>query len=136
MKGFLTTLAYIGLAFVIVGTTPAFMSTIDILTTPESARVPTGPYDEWTGLLVFLGWVVTSFGALLALIGGLLARPRYLWISLIAIGVICGLFFEMYVYQSYYATDIDLILEFMLPGVACIIGGLVMRKIERKQAQS
>ena len=98
MKISLTILAYIGLAFVMLGAVQTFEGTMDYLTAP--AYVWSSPegwhYFEWTGLWAISGLVAASFGMLLALIGGLIARPRYLWIGLIAIGFICAFSFGVY----------------------------------------
>ncbi len=97
-----------------------------------------------------LGWAAAGFGVLLALIGGLIARPRYLWAGLIAIGFICVLSFGMYFnlprnrpLQPSYLTDVALSFVSMLPtnilltlqGEACTIEGLVIRLTKRKKAQ-
>jgi hypothetical protein len=145
MKIFLTILAYAGLAIVMLGTGLALIDVIYILSAPESAWSPGSWYFEWTGVGMLAGWGVAGFGALLALIGGLIARPRHLWISLIAIGLIYALSVGTYLFlpkgpregvsQTDYLTGIALILVFTLPGIACIIEGLVIRMTKRKKAQ-
>lgn len=154
MKRVLTIVAYIGLVFVMLGAILTFRGTMDYLTAPAS--VWSSPeerwrYFEWTGLWAMLGWLAAGLGVLLALIGGLIARPRYLWIGLMAIGLILVLSFGTYVnipndkpyYQLGYTAEavrnfvsrVPQNLFFMLPGLVCIIEGLVIRKSRIKRAQ-
>lgn len=141
MKVFLTVLAYVGLAFVMLGTAGIIRDVQYILTAPESAHLRGSTYFEWTGLGIIAAWVLASFGALLALTGGLIARPRCLWIPLIAIGIIYVLSMGMcsYLFWPPWATgyqidviNIALTLMLLLPGIACIIEGLVIRNKEKK----
>lgn len=151
MKIRLTILAYIGLAFVMLGAILTFRGTMDYLTAPASAWSPGSRYYfEWTGMWAILGWVAAGFGMLLALIGGLIARPRYLWIGLMANGLIFVLSSGMYInipkdkpYQPGYAADavrnfvstVPQNLFFMLPGLVCIVEGLIICKPRIKRAQ-
>jgi hypothetical protein len=78
-------------------------------------------------------WVILS-GAILALIGGLIARPRFLWPVLVISGATCSIF-----------ALIGIIPEHLLPGgisisitrwalgLFCIIGGVIIRWLRRSQ---
>lgn len=144
MKIFLTVLAFVGLAFVMLGTAGVDREVQLRLTAPKSAYLPGSMYFEWSGLFIIVCWVLASLGALLALTGGLIARPRYLWIPLIAIGIIYVLSMGMCSYLSkvpwgagYQIDVINIALKLMLllPGIVCIIGGLVLRKPKRRRVQ-
>ncbi|MDH5695825.1 MAG: hypothetical protein OEZ00_04370 [Dehalococcoidia bacterium] len=89
--------------------------------------------------LVFSSWI-GALGALLLLIGGFLSKWRYWWIVALVMGVayiatsIPGLY-RMEAGEAGYAIDYRLcIMVFMvlLPGLACIIGGILMRWLSHR----
>lgn len=89
-----------------------------------------GPNVGMIGMgLVFSSWI-GALGVMLLLIGGFLSRRRYWWVVALVMGVayilasIPGLYKE---YQSEYAIDYRFWIMVLLPGLACIIGGVVMK---------
>jgi len=92
--------------------------------------VSTGTLGSGAGYFVTLCTGAT--GALLALIGGFIARPKYLWIGAIVIGV-------TYI-SSFYGYRMGLdepskywgVFVMLLPGLACIVEGIVIRKLDKR----
>ena len=82
---------------------------------------------EGWGLLLVFGTLPGILGTLLVLIGGFISKPRYLWLASIIVGVLF--------IPSFYGMAHHGILELVLfssPGLACIIGGVVMRWLSHK----
>ncbi len=86
--------------------------------------------------------IIMATGAVLALVAGFVAKPRHVWFILIAAGAISllslsGLFRVSYGYLSFSAQlwlinskQLVHIGLFFLPGLACIIGGIVLHRIQ------
>jgi hypothetical protein len=99
-----------------------------------------GPNVGMIGMcLVFSSWI-SALGVVLLLIGGFLSRWRYWWIVALVMGVayisasIPGLYaneaFEAgrcAEYQLEYKIEYLIWIMVLLPGLACIIGGIVMK---------
>lgn len=79
--------------------------------------------------MVSEGWVLLVVGAtlpgilgvLMVFIGGFISKPRYLWIT----SIIVGALFVSSFYRSAHHGLLTYVL-FTSPGLACIIGGMVM----------
>jgi hypothetical protein len=152
MKIVLIVLACIGLALITLGTVLASFPTFTYITAPEEVWGRPGMYFEWMPMWYFLALLVALPGAILVLIGGLIARPRYLWIGLIVVGLAyCLIFltggayveFKQRAYPNLYAhshiytsTQIVLALLFLSPGLASIIEGVAIRKPRKRQGQT
>ncbi len=88
--------------------------------------VSTGQLGSGAGYFVAL--CLGTVGALLALIGGFITRPKYFWIGAIVIGVAylssfygyCMGLDEPYKYWGVFVG--------LLPGLACIAAGIVIRR--------
>ncbi len=84
--------------------------------------------------------IITGVGTFLTLIGGFMVRLRYLGLRLTILGTISilsfsGLFY--FAFGFYYGIGIKLtliprLLLFLLPGLACIIGGIKLHRILAK----
>jgi hypothetical protein len=80
-----------------------------------------------------VGWMIIS-GTILALIGGLIARPRYLWPVLGVSGGICFIFALVYISYDYLLTGtFSSFLLYMVSGIACVIGGSIIRWLRMKE---
>ncbi len=132
LKIFFTIVACLGLLLVLLAAAPASFITLDFLRAPASFGRHLGFGIDF---LFFWGWYPAVLGVLLALIGGLIARPRYLWIPLVAVGLVHLLSFTgEYVYIVREAGNlvrhpIFKMTQTVAPGLVCIIEGIIVRKL-------
>jgi hypothetical protein len=139
VKTFLIILACLGLALVLLAAVPASFITLDFLRSP----VAFGYHLDSFGIKFpyFWGFYPAMLGAMLVLAGGLIARPRFLWIPMVAVGVLHILSFTgLYVY-AFRATGLEsnpfmLILSTVAPGLLCVVVGLVVRKSAAQQRRA
>ena len=93
---FPTILAYVSLGLVLLGAIPGLGYTISIFR-PGPVE-PKSWADLGPAFHALFGLILASAGALLALIGAIMAefatRPRYLWITMIVVGSACILSFS------------------------------------------
>lgn len=100
------------------------------------------PYiHEWEGLSLLVGLLIALPGALLTLVGGILAKPRFLWIIMIGLGIIyCVSLIIVMVfplgqdtggYTIWKFPDIFMPLLFLSPGLVCLATGVLIRKTKR-----
>jgi len=86
--------------------------------------------------LIFSSWI-GALGVVLLLTGGFLSRWRYWWIVALVMGVayvsasIPGLW-KCAEHPLKYALNYGTWIMVLLPGLACIIGGIVMQRLSRK----
>ncbi len=73
-------------------------------------------------------WIVTIIGTVLALIGGLIAKPQHLWIGLILVGALYIASFYGWIIKE---PEPGLALM-LLPGILLIAEGIAIRTIWRK----
>jgi hypothetical protein len=151
MKIFLTILAWLGLALMIAGTVLESFPTLTYLGAPEETWGQPELYFEWTSVWYILAFIAALPGVILELIGGLIARPRYLWIGLLVVGLAyCLIFLTGMVYtefkqqaypelyapspgSAYTTTQIIFALSFLSPGLVSIIEGIILRVLEKKK---
>ncbi len=83
MRTFLKVIAWIGLGFMAIGVAISFYTWISIINyVPE--RYPTmGPGFGWILIIP-----LDILGLLLMTIGGMIARPKYLWLAIISTGLL------------------------------------------------
>ena len=83
--------------------------------------------EGWVLLVVF-ATLPGILGVLLVLIGGFVSKPRYLWIASIIVGALFV--------SSFYGVALDYgmlsLVLFSSPGLACIIGGIVMQWLSHR----
>ena len=121
MKKFLRILAWFGLLLIIPGLLLSYSSSWVMISSP-------GQLGSAVGYVVTAG--VGIIGTVLALIGGFIARPKYFWIGAIVVGT-------AYVASFYgYVADFKLnmlggIITMLLPGLACIVAGIAIRKLSK-----
>jgi len=122
----LKVLAWVGVGFIALGLPLSFSSSITWTSTGQLG----------SGVGYWLAWVLGIFGTILMLAGGFVAKPRYLWIGAIVIGL-------AYI-SSFYAgipwwaeTNKRLagLATMLSPGVACIIGGIIIQRLSSKSSE-
>ena len=126
-RAFLSILIWFGLVIIALGTMGAFTITADIM----RHRMPVSIIiiSQWFGV----PWLLVIFGTLLALIGGFVSRLRYLWVSLIVIGFFCVLSFSgVWVLFLKSGASLEEALVSSLPGIFCIVEGILIRQLKRK----
>ncbi|MCJ7515148.1 MAG: hypothetical protein MUO89_04140 [Dehalococcoidia bacterium] len=106
-----------------------------------------GPNVGMIGMcLVFSSWI-GALGVVLLLTGGFLSKWRYWWIVALVMGAVYvlasipGLYANEVreaarcaEYQLEYRMDYYIWIMVLLPGLACIIGGIIMRWLLRRQS--
>ena len=101
-----------------------------------------GPNVGMIGMcLAFSSWI-GALGVVLLLIGGFLSRWRYWWIVALVMGVayvaasipgLYGMEARRYAeYQLEHAISYGTWIMVLLPGLACIIGGVVMQRLSHR----
>jgi len=128
----MTILAWLGIMFFIFGIFGFsqrifYMIYYPHMFVPGSIAVHITGY-AWVGII----------GVMLAIIGGLLARSRLLWPVLVVIGT-AGSILAIYGigYEKVLLGPISILLKylliFLLPGIACIVAGIIIRWLRRRQ---
>lgn len=153
IRTLLIAIAYLGILIMIVGSILAFRYSIFDFTqhvlgfsndfTRQIFNEATNPYSVpiWYELNWEIPLIITGVGVLLALIGGFIARLRYIGMRLILLGAISILSFSGVFYFAYgFYHGIGLkpnetghLLLFLLPGLACIIGGIILHSLKVKR---
>jgi len=139
LKSMVAVFAYIGLAIVVLGVVGISWTAISYLeSSAYSWSIPT--VHEWDGIPMIIGVFISIPGLVLALIGGIIARPHNFWPLILAAGAFfCIFIFIAFISRFVKAHDesiLILILElfvFSLPGLICIIGGVIIRWLMKKQ---
>ncbi len=136
---YLTWLAILGLVLLVLGA---------ILTLPFTCCSLNPSLEEWRDVgtsswdfivMMLLGMISMMIGSLLALIGGLTARPHFMGISLFVIGFIClicssGGYIDEVKSPVEDKVGLGYILLFWLPGIICLIEGITLAVMTGKTA--
>ena len=129
LKIIMSVLAWLGLVIILLITIPTFFyETSSMWRIHTSARGIDGSAGQ------FYVNVLVYFGMILTLLFGFIAKPRYLWLGMIIIGLthIIGFsgFYNLMYYQGINTWDMSSI----LPGFLLIGSGFLLRKMTRKHA--
>ncbi len=128
MKTFLKILAWLGLGLVIPGLFCSFSASYNDLVYPGMTS---------SGVGYFVALCFGAVGVLLTMVGGLIAKPRFLKITCIIIGVVYiisfyGLFIVMldnrWIEREGIAQAISGLILSLLPGIILIIEGIILWK--------
>ena len=122
MKACLKVAAWVGVGIVALGTPLAFSCSESLMSIgPRGAGV------AWWGFT----WILGGIGTVLLLAGGFIAKPRFLPLGAIVIGLVyVSSFYGFILYSLENGTFLGFI-PVLLPGLACIIGGIVMWRLSR-----
>jgi hypothetical protein len=139
LKTGMTFLAYTGIAMIVLGIIGVSWTAASYL--QSSAYSWTQPLaHEWDGLPLGLGFLVSIPGLILVLIGGMIARPRYLGPVLVATGLIFCISATIAIAtppikkQDYELSGVIInSIVISLPGIICIIEGIVILWLRRKR---
>jgi hypothetical protein len=134
----MTILAYIGMVFIVIGIYWMSETALVNITSSSYSFIDEESH-EWSILPAILGWMFSIPGVVLALVAGIIARPRYFWIVLLVIGSFyCVIMITIIITPMLKTHEYDLVflvlgsLSASLPGIACIIGALIIRWLRRK----
>ncbi len=117
---FLSILGWLGVGFIALGLPLSFSS--------SSTWTSTGHLGSGVGYMLAL--MLGVLGALLILIGGFIARPPYLWLGAILIGLVYISSFYGWIKED---TGNPGWIFSILPGLICIIGGVVMARLSSRR---
>lgn len=123
MKAFLKYLAWIGLLIILPSLFFSYSSSWTMASSP-------GQLGSGVGYVITA--VVGTIGTSLALIGGFISRPRYFWIGTLVVGI--AYIASFYGYFCGYTIELEVkfipgLFVMLLPGLACIIAGIVTRNL-------
>jgi len=123
LKTFLEFLAWIGLLIILPGLVFSYSSSWVMASSP-------GQLGSGVGYVITA--LIGTIGTLLALIGGFISRPRYLWIGALVVGIAYIASFYGYFYGYTVELEVKFIpglLVMLLPGLACITTGIIIRNL-------
>ncbi len=153
MRIALSVLAYIGAILVVLGTVLVGVWVKGVIDGYPKFDIASYGYFTAMGLVgVALGSLLTCSGTLLALIGGLIAKPRFLWILLILTGLFSELPF-LWSFHTHYVANLQelhqrlhidydifrnglLSLMYILPGIVCVTEGISLLVIGQVSVKS
>ena len=119
----LKVVAWTGVGIIALGTPLAYSSSESLMNIgPRGAGV------AWWGFT----WILGGIGTVLLLAGGFIARPRYLWIGAVVIGLVYISSFYGFILYSPEGYETTALIPVLSPGLACIIGGIVMQRLFRR----
>ena len=136
MKAFGNILAYLGIVLLVAATYFSFKYALAFITAPGGVWT-NPPWENWAPYQYMLGAVAAGItGTLFASFGVLIAQLQKMWVILLIVGIsYCLPTITWLVYPSLKGqnefTNIGafiVVLIFLLPGIACIIEGLLIRK--------
>ncbi|MDD5399117.1 MAG: hypothetical protein PHU70_08565 [Dehalococcoidia bacterium] len=128
MNTFLNILPWFGLGLVIPGLFCSFSASYNDLVYPGMTS---------SGVGYFVALCFGAIGAILAMVGGLISRPRFFWIACLIIGSIYilsfyGLFLVMldsrWTERAGIAQTISGLILILLPGIILITEGIILGK--------
>lgn len=112
----------LGLGLIALGTLLTF-STSAFFMTLESLAASIG----WS-----VGWLVAVAGIVVLLMGGIKGKPWYIWTGAIVIGFIYISSFYVIIPRWIEENQLEALIYFLSPGLACIIIGIVMHRFSRR----
>jgi hypothetical protein len=134
MKTFLKVIAWTGLGLFTIGVAISFYVWMALINYNPGPNPTFGPEGWWLIIVP-----VDILGLLLMYIGGLIARPRYLWPASISVGLLHIVvsvppewsFLIRSIHESREGLVFGLLSFFVLPGLAAILLGMLLLIIEK-----
>jgi hypothetical protein len=84
------------------------------------------------GLGYWLAWILAWAGTPLVIIGGIITRPRLLWMAAILVG-----FTYIASFHGWIAKEFEpFLLLILLPGIFCVVGGGIIKILEKRSRES
>jgi len=127
MRKALRVVAWIGVGIIILGTPLSFSFSSSLMSIG-----PMGIGVAWWGFT----WILGTLGTVLLLVGGFIAKPRYLWIGAIVVGLLYISSFYGGILWWVETNKLARGLAVSSPGLACIIGGIVMWRLSRRSSEA
>ena len=119
----LKVIAWVGVGIIALGTPLSFSFSSSLM------RIgPMGTGVAWWGFT----WILGGIGTVLLLAGGFIAKPRYLWIGAVVVGLVYISSFYGGILWWVETNELARGLAVLSPGLACIIGGIVMQRLSRE----
>lgn len=113
-------ISWIGVGIIALGTPLAFACSETLMSIGSR-----GAGVAWWGFT----WILGGVGTVLLLVGGFISKPRFLPLGATVIGLVyISSFYGFILYTLENGTIIGFI-PVLLPGLACIIGGIVMQRL-------
>ena len=119
----LRTIAWLGVGMVVLGLPLSFYSSV-LLTNEELGS--TNGY--------WIAYILAIFGVVLLVVGGIITRPRFLWIAAIIAGI--AYIASLYGWLGNNDAGFMGVVMVTLPGLAYIILGLLIRRFSRKRKKT
>ena len=124
MKTFLKILAWFGLLIVVPGLILSFSSSLTWITKGQLG----------SGVGFFVTFCIGSFGALLALVGGFIGRPKHLWAGALIVGIVYLLSF--YGYFAYWELSrLPGVALMLSPGIIFAVSGLILYRLDKRNGE-
>jgi hypothetical protein len=117
---FLSVLGWLGVGFIALGLPLSFSS--------SSTWTSTGNLGSGVGYM--LAWILGMLGALLILIGGFIARPPYLRLGAILIGLVY--ISSFYGWMKEDTENLGWLFN-ILPGLVCIIDSIIIKLLSNRK---
>lgn len=114
----------LGLGLIALGTLLTFLTSVFFMSL-ESLAASFG----WSA-----GWLVAVAGIIVMLMGGVKGKPQYIWIGTIVIGLIYISSFYVIIHRWIEENQLEALIYFLSPGLACIITGTVMQRFSRRSS--
>jgi len=119
----LRTIAWLGVGMVVLGLPLSFYSSV--LMTREELGSNNG---------YWIAYMLAIFGVVLLVIGGIITRPRFLWLAAIVAGI--AYIVSLYGWLGNNDAGITGVIMVTLPGLVYIILGLLIRRFSRKRKKT
>jgi len=124
MKTCLKITAWVSVGIILLGTPLAFSYSKSLISIG-----PRGVGVAWWGFT----WILGGIGTVVLLVTGFISRPRFLPVAAVVVGLIYITSFYGLLLYSLVNGTITGSIPVLSPGLACIIGGIVMHWLFRRQ---
>jgi len=116
-------IAWLGVGLVVLGLPLSFYS---------SVLMTRGDLDSTNGY--WIAYMLAIFGVVLLVVGGIITRPRFLWIAAIIAGI--AYIASLYGWLGDNEAGLTGVIMVILPGLIYILLGLLIRRFSRKRKKA